>query len=146
MASTVNVRPASLQDGVAVLELLEDVGYYPEPIAFAQTYRKALTDPHYLVRVAELDGHIVGMASVCMRNQIGLGGILASLDEKAIRPVPEAKRVERLLMRETVGRARSLGARKVVLRANENTPPPRAAQIAARLAMASAAAAVPVPA
>jgi hypothetical protein len=127
----VNVRPALLQDGVAVLQLLEGVGYYPEPIAFAQTYRKALTDPHYLVRVAEMNGQIVGMASVCMRNQLGLGGILASLDEKAISPVPEAKRVERLLLRETVGRARALGARKVVLRANENTPPPRAAQLAA---------------
>src|SRR5262245_66093680 len=114
MASSVQVRPAELQDGVAVLELLEAVGYYPEPIAFAQTYRKALVDPRFLVRVAELDGRIVGMASVCMRNQLGLGGMLASLDEKAIRPVPEAKRVERLLLRETVGRARALGARKVV--------------------------------
>jgi predicted N-acetyltransferase YhbS len=128
--ASVQVRPALLQDGVAVLQLLEDVGYYPEPIAFAQTYRKALIDPHYLVRVAEMNGQIVGMASLCMRNQLGLGGILACLDEKAIRPVPEAKRVDRLLMRETVGRARSLGARKVVLRTNENTPPPRAAQLA----------------
>ena len=42
---SVRVRPASLQDGVAVLALLEDVGYYPEPIGFAQTYRKTLTDP-----------------------------------------------------------------------------------------------------
>ena len=40
----VRVRPASLQDGVAVLELLEEVGYYPEPIAFAKTYRKTLSD------------------------------------------------------------------------------------------------------
>lgn len=128
--ASVQVRPALLQDGVAVLQLLEDVGYYPEPIAFAQTYRKALIDPHYLVRVAEMNGQIVGMASLCMRNQLGLGGILACLDEKAIRPVAEAKRVDRLLMRETVGRARSLGARKVVLRTNENTPPPRAAQLA----------------
>lgn len=128
--ASVQVRPALLQDGVAVLQLLEDVGYYPEPIAFAQTYRKALVDPHYLVRVAEMNGQIVGMASLCMRNQLGLGGILACLDEKAIRPVAEAKRVDRLLMRETVGRARSLGARKVVLRTNENTPPPRAAQLA----------------
>jgi N-acetylglutamate synthase-like GNAT family acetyltransferase len=128
--ASVQVRPALLQDGVAVLQLLEDVGYYPEPIAFAQTYRKALIDPHYLVRVAEMNGQIVGMASLCMRNQLGLGGMLACLDEKAIRPVAEAKRVDRLLMRETVGRARSLGARKVVLRTNENTPPPRAAQLA----------------
>ena len=47
---SVRVRPASLQDGVAVLELLEQVGYYPEPIPFAKTYRKTLTDPHFLVR------------------------------------------------------------------------------------------------
>ena len=58
---SVHVRPATLQDGVAVLELLEQVGYYPEPISFAKTYRKTLTDPHFLVRVAEADGKIVGM-------------------------------------------------------------------------------------
>src|SRR5260370_563308 len=52
----VHVRPASLQDGVAILTLLEDVGYYPEPISFAKTFRKTLTNPHFLVRVAEADG------------------------------------------------------------------------------------------
>jgi predicted N-acetyltransferase YhbS len=123
---SVHVRPASLQDGVAVLQLLEDVGYYPEPIAFAKTYRKTLCDPHFLVRVAELDGKIVGMASLSLRYQLGLGGLLACLDEFAVVPGPEAKRTDRLLKQATVGRARSLGARRVVLRANEGTPPPRA--------------------
>ena len=62
---SVRVRPASLQDGVAVLALLEDVGYYPEPISFAQTYRKTLTSPLFLVRVAEDEGgKIVGMATL----------------------------------------------------------------------------------
>src|SRR6266545_22489 len=71
---SVHVRPASLQDGVAVLELLEQVGYYPEPISFAKTYRKTLTDPHFLVRVALAeDGKIVGMASLSMRWQRGRG-------------------------------------------------------------------------
>ena len=82
----VRVRPASLQDGVAVLELLEEVGYYPEPIAFAKTYRKTLSDPHFLVRVAEADGKIVGMATLSMRYQLGLGGLLACLDELAWPP------------------------------------------------------------
>ena len=127
---SVHVRPASLQDGVAVLQLLEDVGYYPEPIAFAKTYRKTLCDPHFLVRVAELDGKIVGMASMSLRYQLGLGGLLACLDEFAVVPGPEAKRADRLLKQATVGRARSLGARRVVLRANEGTPPPRAHQLA----------------
>ena len=81
MATNVMVRPASLQDGVAVLQLLEDVGYFPEPISFAQTYRKTLTDPHFLVRVVERDGEIVGMASLSMRYQLGLGGLLVCLDE-----------------------------------------------------------------
>src|SRR5260221_6403957 len=84
---SVHVRPASLQDGVAVLGLLEDVGYYPEPIAFAKTFRKTLTDPqHFLVRVAEADsGQIVGVATLSLRYQIGLGGVLACLDELAVR-------------------------------------------------------------
>ena len=125
----VHVRPASLQDGVAVLQLLEDVGYYPEPIAFAKTYRKTLADPHFLVRVAEEQGRIVGMATLSLRYQIGLGGLLASLDELAIAPGPESKRVDRLLMQATVGKARSLGARRIVVRANEGTPPPRAHQL-----------------
>lgn len=126
---SVHVRPASLQDGVAVLQLLEDVGYYPEPISFAKTYRKTLADPHFLVRVAEMEGRIVGMATLSLRYQIGLGGLLACLDELAIAPGAEAKRVDRLLMQATVGKARSLGARRVVVRANEGTPPPRAHQL-----------------
>jgi N-acetylglutamate synthase-like GNAT family acetyltransferase len=126
----VHVRPACLQDGVAVLALLEDVGYYPEPLAFAQTYRKTMTDPHFLVRVAEADGKIVGMASLSMRYQLGLGGLVASLDELAIAPKQDP-RVNKLLLQATVGKARSLGARRVVQRANEGTPPPRAAQIRA---------------
>jgi len=137
---SVQVRPASLQDGVAVLELLEKVGYYPEPIAFAQTYRKTLAHPGFLVRVAESGGRIVGMASLCMRYQLGLGGLLASLDELVILPGAEQKRANRLLLQATVGKARALGARRVLTRANENTPPPRAAQLAAQRAEASAAA------
>ncbi len=127
--ASVHVRPACLQDGVAVLALLEDVGYYPEPISFAKTYRKTLADPHFLVRVALMQGEVVGVASLSLRYQLGLGGLVASLDELAIRPGPESKRVDRLLQQATVGRARSLGARRIVKRANEGTPPPRAHQL-----------------
>jgi predicted N-acetyltransferase YhbS len=123
---SVHVRPASLQDGVAVLQLLEDVGYYPEPISYAQTYRKTLANPHFLVRVAEEDGKIVGMGTLSLRYQLGLGGLLACLDELAIAPGPNTEKVEKALMQATVGKARSLGARRVVVRANEGTPPPRA--------------------
>jgi predicted N-acetyltransferase YhbS len=119
----VQVRAASLQDGVAVLQLLEDVGYFPDPVSFAKTYRKAMVDPHFLIRVAELEGRIVGVASLSMRHQLGLGGLLACLDELAVAPGPEAKRVDRALMQATVGKARSLGARRIVIRANEGTVP-----------------------
>src|SRR3954470_11897658 len=112
---SVHIRPASLQDGVAVLDLLEQVGYYPEPIAFAKTYRKTLTDPHFLVRVAEDEGgKIVGMASLSLRWQLGLGGLLACPHELAV--APGAKAAERVLLQATVGKARSLGARRVVTR------------------------------
>jgi len=126
----IQVRAASLQDGVAVLTLLEEVGYYPEPISFAKTYRKTLADPHFLVRVAEEDGNIIGMATLSLRYQLGLGGLLACLDELAVAPGAK-KGVDRALLQATVGRARSLGARRVVVRANEGTPPPRAAQLRA---------------
>jgi predicted N-acetyltransferase YhbS len=125
----VHVRPAALQDGVAVLQLLEDVGYYPEPISFAQTYRKTLANPHFLVRVAEEDGKIVGVGTLSLRYQLGLGGLLACLDEMAVAPGPSAPRVHKALMQATVGKARSLGARRIVVRANEGTPPPRAHQL-----------------
>jgi hypothetical protein len=127
----VQIRPAALQDGVAVLSLLEAVGYYPEPISFAQTYRKTLASPQSLIRVAEADGEIVGVASMSFRNQLGIGGLLACLDELVIQPGPHAARAERLLTRATLGRARSLGARRVVNDPNQGTPPPRAAQLAA---------------
>ena len=80
---SVHVRPASLQDGVAVLQLLEDVGYYPEPISYAQTYRKTLANPHFLVRVAEAEGKIVGMGQD-RGEQVGL----------QLVPVVEAARAE----------------------------------------------------
>ena len=136
----VQVRSASLQDGVSVLALLEEVGYYPEPIPFAQTYRKTLTDPHFLVRVALEGGRIVGMASLSLRYQLGLGGLLACLDELAVAPDSDRKRVTRALLQATVGKARSLGARRIVQRANEGTPPPRAAQLREAQARAAQAA------
>lgn len=122
---SVRVRPATLQDGVAVLGLLEEVGYYPEPVSFAQTYRKTLGDPHFLVRVAESDGRIVGMATLSLRYQLGLGGLLACLDELAIAS-HAGEGVEGALLQATVGKAKSLGARRIVMRANETTPPRRA--------------------
>src|SRR5262245_41265491 len=127
---SIHVRPACLQDGVAVLALLEDVGYYPEPISFAKTYRKTLSDPHFLVRVAEVDGKIVGMASLSLRHQLGLGGLLACLDELAIQTGPMTKAVDKALMQATVGKARALGARRVITRVNEGTPAPRPAAAA----------------
>jgi len=136
---SVQVRSAALQDGVAVLELLEKVGYYPEPISFAQTYRKTLANPNFLVRVAESAGRIVGLASLSLRYQLGLGGLLACLDELVVLPGPEERRANRLLMKATVGKARGLGARRVVQRPNDGTPPPRAAQLAAMRAQAAAA-------
>jgi acetyltransferase (GNAT) family protein len=138
------VRPAVLQDGVAVLSLLEDVGYYPEPVSFAQTFRRTISDPHFLVRVADADGRIVGVATLALRYQLGLGGLVASLDELAVdKDAPRG--VERALRRETLGRARALGAVRVFKEANRNTPPPRAAQLRARAA-AESAHALPLPA
>jgi N-acetylglutamate synthase-like GNAT family acetyltransferase len=136
----VQVRSASLQDGVAVLALLEDVGYYPEPISFAKTFRKTIVDPHFLVRVAEAEGQIVGVATLSLRYQLGLGGLLACLDELAISP-DAPKGADRALLQATVGRARALGAVRVVKDANQGTPPPRAAQLRARAAAAAQAAA-----
>jgi len=138
------VRPAVLQDGVAVLSLLEDVGYYPEPVSFAQTFRRTISDPHFLVRVADADGRIVGVATLALHYQLGLGGLVASLDELAVdKNAPRG--VERALRRETLGRARARGAVRVLKEANRNTPPPRAAQLRARAA-AEAAHALPQPA
>ena len=139
------VRPASLQDGIAVLSLLEDVGYYPEPIGFAQTFRRTINDRSFLVRVAQDEnGRILGVASLAMRHQLGLGGLLASLDVLALLPdLP--KSVARALRLATVGRARAMGAVRVLRDANQHTPPPRAAQLRARAAAAAAAAAAPLP-
>ena len=140
---SVEIRPASLQDGVAVLSLLEEVGYYPEPVSFAQTFRRTITDRGFLVRVAESeDGRVVGVATLALRYQLGLGGLIACLDELAIA-AGAPKGVERKLRRETVGRARALGAGRVLKQANPHTPPPRAAQLKARAAAAAAAAAAP---
>jgi hypothetical protein len=136
---SVDVRPASLQDGVAVLSLLEDVGYYPEPVSYARTFRRTITDPHFLVRVAEAeDGRILGVATLSLRYQLGLGGLLACLDEFAVAP-GAPKGVVRALRRETLGRARAMGAVRVLKEANQHTPPPRAAQLRARAAAASSA-------
>ena len=55
---------------------------------------------------------------------------MPALDEFAVAP-GSSKRVDKLLKQATIGKARGLGARKVVInKANENTPPPRAHQLA----------------
>jgi hypothetical protein len=128
------IRPATLQDGVAVLSLLEQVGYYPEPVSFAQTFRRTINDPRFLVRVAADDeGRVVGLATLSLRYQLGLGGLLACLDEFAIAEAAP-RGVQRALRQATLGKARALGAVRVLKDANRNTPPPRAAQLRARAA------------
>ena len=140
----VSVRPATLQDGIAVLDLLEAVGYYPEPLSFGKTFRKTIHDPHFLVRVAEFEGRIVGVATLSLRYQLGLGGLLATLDEFAVVPGRHAKSAERHLRQATLGRARALGAVRVVKdMANAGTPPPRASQL--REMAAAAALSQPAP-
>jgi len=89
------------------------------------------------VRVAEAGGRIVGLATLSLRYQLGLGGLLACL-ERVRGGQGRAPGVERALRRETLGRARALGAVRVLKEANRNTPPPRAAQLRARAAAASA--------
>lgn len=81
--------------------------------------------------MAEVEGKIVGVASLSLRYQLGLGGLLASLDELAVA-TGTPKGVDRALLQATLGKARSLGAVRAVNRANESTPPARGAQIPQR--------------
>ena len=125
---SVRVRPATLQDGVAVLALLEDVGYYPEPDPVRADVpqdpdRSAFPGPGRRGG----DGKIVGLATLSMRCQLGLGGLLACLDEFAIAP-GSPNRVDKLLLQATIGKARGLGARKVVVNKaeREHASPARA--------------------
>jgi hypothetical protein len=103
-------------------------------VSFAQTFRRTIIDPRFLVRVATDDaGRVVGLATLALRYQLGLGGLLASLDEFVV--VENAPRgVERALRHATLGKARALGAVRVLKEANLHTPPPRAAQLRARAA------------
>jgi hypothetical protein len=65
-----------------------------------------------------------------LRHELGLGGLLACLDDLSVAPGPYAEQTDRALLKATVGKARSLGACRVVNRPNEWTPPPRASQLA----------------
>lgn len=121
----VSVRPAFLSDGVNILALLEVKGYYPDPLGFANTYRKTLNDPDFLVRVAESDGRLVGVATLSFRPQLGLGGTLASLDEFVVTDGPHRRAAERALLKATARKARAMGARKVVLQPTETKPQPK---------------------
>jgi len=107
------------------------VGYYPEPILLredriAKTLAPILISscgwPRWRARSS-------GWRRCRCAGKLGLGGLLACLDELAI--APGHKGVEGALMQATVGKARGLGARRIVVRANEGTPPPRAAQLRA---------------
>jgi hypothetical protein len=127
---SVEVRPATLQDGVAVLSLLEDVGYYPEPVSFARTFRRTISDPSFLVRVAEEEhGRVVGVDTLSLRYQLGLGGLLARLDELAV--VPGRRGHGARAPSRDLGRA-ALSARCGCSRAGPAHPSPRAARLRAR--------------
>jgi GNAT superfamily N-acetyltransferase len=121
----VSVRPAFLSDGVGILTLLEQKGYFPEPLGFANTFRKTLNDPDFLVRVAEYEGKLVGLAALSFRPQLGLGGTLASLDEFIVTEGSHRRAAERALLKATARKARAMGARKVVLQPTETKPQPK---------------------
>jgi len=76
-----------------VLSLLEEVGYYPEPVGFAETFRKTITTPTSSCAWPR----VRTVASWAWRlrpsaTQLGLGGLLASLDELALAAGRPARR------------------------------------------------------
>lgn len=104
------IRSAVAADAPAVTELLRDLGYPVESDRIGAALRRLLDDPGAFVLVAvDEERGVVGLLSLSCRSVLRLQGVVATIEELAVRSDARAGGVGDRLVRSAKGLASERG-------------------------------------
>ncbi len=113
------IRPATESDLQAAFKLMVELGYPDLSIArFAETYSSVENHPAMTLIVAEVEGEVVGLASISRRPQLRLTADLITVDELVVSDSARGLGVGRALLEHVKAMAGRSGARRLELETN----------------------------
>jgi len=115
----VDIRSANDSDAQAAFKLIAELGYADLSFArFTQTYRSVLENPAMMTFIAEVNGDVVGLATVSFRPQLRLAADLFSIDEFVIADSVRGQGVGRHFLEHLKCVANQAGAKRLELETN----------------------------
>ena len=113
------IRPATESDLQAAFKLMAELGYPDLSTArFAETYSSVQNHPAMTLIVAEVDGEVVGLASISRRPQLRLTADLITIDELVVADSARGMGAGRALLDYVKAMAGRLGACRLELETN----------------------------
>jgi len=113
------LRSANDSDAEAAFKLIGELGYADLCFApFSKTFRSVLENPAMMTFIAEVNGEVVGLATVSFRPQLRLTADLFSIDEFVISDRVRGQGVGRRFLEHLKGVAKQAGARRLELETN----------------------------
>jgi N-acetylglutamate synthase-like GNAT family acetyltransferase len=113
------IRSANDSDAQAAFKLIAELGYADLSFArFTQTYRSVLENPAMMTFIAEVNGDVVGLATVSFRPQLRLAADLFSIDEFVIADSVRGQGVGRRFLEHLKCVANQAGAGRLELETN----------------------------
>jgi len=113
------IRAADDSAAEAAFKLIAELGYADLSFApFSQTFRSVIENPAMMTFIAEVNGDVVGLATVSFRPQLRLTGDLFSIDEFVIADRVRGQGVGRRFLEHLKGVAKQAGARRLELETN----------------------------
>jgi N-acetylglutamate synthase-like GNAT family acetyltransferase len=108
-----------MDDAAAVVELLGELGYRsPGGDTFRKILGEILTEPRMGIIVAEVESEVVAFASFSCKPQLRLCGDSMELDELVVSARFRGRELGRALLDAVKAKARSMGAKRIVLVTN----------------------------
>jgi GNAT superfamily N-acetyltransferase len=122
-ASPIRVRPATVRDLPAVLQLYAqpdiDDGKVLTAEQAARLHARFSSYPDYTLYVAELDGLVVGSFALLVMDNLGhLGAPSAIVEDVVVAPALHGHGIGRAMMRFALDRCREKGCYKLMLSSN----------------------------
>lgn len=109
----VRIRDARIGDAGDVAALLETLGYPCDRDDAAERISRVLADARQRLVLAEIDGHVCGLAGLEVRYSLARGADQGRITALVVSPECERQGVGRRLLREVEGIARQVGAARI---------------------------------
>ncbi len=112
------IRSARAEDASALESLLAELGYNPTRADLEATLAETLRDPSAAIRLGVANGRVVALATLTFRPRLGLGGVLATIEELVVSESARGGGVGGALLDDAIALARARRARRLELMTN----------------------------